>query len=64
MNIFSYELIKKFFVHFSLFWDRVRFFVFPSNKIFTITYKNTQKESKANVSATYGGPLQCHKFKD
>ena len=26
--------------------------------------KNTQKESKANVSATYGDPLQCHKFKD
>ena len=25
----------------------------------TRTFKNEQKERKANVSATYGGPLQC-----
>ena len=54
----------EFLVHFSLFWHRVRFFLFSSINIITIRYKNTQKESKANVSATYGGPLQCHKFKD
>ena len=40
------------------------FFLFSLIKIITIRCKNTQKERKANVSATYGGPLRCHKFKD
>ena len=47
----------------SFLWHRVSFFLFSLIKII-ITYKNAQEERKANVSATYGGPLQCHKFKD
>ena len=47
----------------SFLWHRVSFFLFSLIKII-ITFKNAQKERKANVSATYGGPLQCHKFKD
>ena len=42
------------FLHFSLFWHRVSFFLFSSIKNITIRYKNMQKkERKANVSATY-----------
>ena len=52
----------KIIVHFSLFWHRVSFFLLSLIKIITIRFKNEQKAKKANVSATYGGPLQCHKF--
>ena len=32
---------------------------------YNATYdKKRKKREKANVSATYGGPLQCHKLKD
>ena len=56
--------IHRIFVHFSLFWHRVSFFLFSLIKIVTIRFKIAQKERKANISATYGGPLQCHKFKN
>ena len=41
----------------SFLWHRVSFFLFSLIKII-IKFKNAQKERKANVSATYGGPLQ------
>ena len=39
--------IHKIFVHFSLFWHGVRFFLFPSIKIITIRYKKTQKRKNS-----------------
>ena len=63
MSIIVLTQIHRIFVHFSLIWHRVSFFLFSLIKII-IRFKNAQKERKANVSATYGGPLQCHKFKD
>ena len=56
--------IHRIFVHFSLFWHRVSFFSFSLIKIITIRFKIAQKERKASVSATYGGPLQCYKIKN
>ena len=47
----------------SFLWHRVSFILFSLIKDI-ITFKYAQKERKANVSATYGGPLQCHKFID
>ena len=44
-----------------LFWHRVRFFLFSHYKLSMSDIKKNVK-SKANVSATYGGPLQCHKL--
>ena len=38
--------IHRIFVHFSLFWHWVRFFLFSSIKIITIRHKNTQKKKK------------------
>ena len=46
----------------SIGFKSLKFFLLSLIKIFTIRCKNAQKERKANVSATYGGPLQCHKF--
>ena len=46
--------IHRIFVHFSLFWHKVSFFLFSFIKIITIRGKNAQKERKANVSAIYG----------
>ena len=63
MFIIVLTQIHRIFVHFLLFWHRVSFFLFSLIKII-IRFKNAQKERKANVSAIYGGPLQCHKFKD
>ena len=57
--------IHRIFVNFSFFWHWVSLFLFPSIKIINATYdKKRKKREKTNVSATYGGPLQCHKFKD
>ena len=56
--------IHRIFVNFLLFWHRISFILFYLIKNVTIRCKNAQKERMANVSATYGGPLQCHKFKD
>ena len=56
--------IHRIFVNFLLFWHRVSFISFYLIKNITIRCENAQKERNANVSATYGGPLQCHKFKD
>ena len=42
----------------------ISFFLFSLIKIITIRCKNAEKERKANASATHGGPLQCHNFKD
>ena len=39
-------------------------FYFLRLKLLLLDIKILKKESKANVSATYRGPLQCHKFKD
>ena len=33
-------------------------------KLSLLDIKIRKKERKANVSVKYGGPLQCHKFKD
>ena len=38
-------------------------FYFHRLKIIIVRYKNTQRR-KANVSATYGAPLQCYNLKD
>ena len=46
------------------FWHWVSFFLFSSIKIINVIYDKKRKKEKANVSATYGGPLQCHKLKD
>ena len=46
-----------------LFWHRVRLFLFSHKKLLSMAdIKNVN--SKANVSATYGGPLQYHEFKN
>ena len=56
--------IHRIFVNFLLLWHRVSFILFYLIKNITIRCKNAEKERKANVSTTCGGPLQCHKFKD
>ena len=63
MSIIVLTQIHRIFVHFSLFWHRVSFFLFSLIKII-IRFKNAQNERKANASASYGGPLQFHKIKD
>ena len=57
MSIIVLTQIHRILVHLSLFWHRVSFFLFSLIKIITIRFKNAQKERKANVLATYGGPL-------
>ena len=50
MSIIVLTQIHRIFVHFSLFWHRVSFFLFSLIKIMTIRFKNAQKERKANFS--------------
>ena len=48
---------------FRLFLNAILRGFFLLGKIINGRYKKNVK-SKANVSATYGGPFQCHKLKD
>ena len=52
------------FINFSFFWHWASFFLFSSIKIINSIYNKKRKKEKANVSAMYGGPIQCHKLKD
>ena len=56
--------IHRIFVNFSFFWHWVSFFLFSTIKISNVIYNKKCKKDEATVSATYGGPLQCHKLKD
>ena len=61
-DMFAIKLIS---VNFSFFWHWVSLFLFSSIKIINAPYdKKRKKREKANVSATNGGPLQCHKLKN
>ena len=53
------------FIRFLLFWHIVSLFLYYPINIINVGYKKTTKKGgKANVSATYEGPLQCHKLKE
>ena len=62
MSIIVLTQIHIMFVHF--FGIGSVSFYFLRLKLSLLDIKISKKERKANVSATYGCPLQCHKFKD
>ena len=55
-SVLSILLKYKFFVHFSLFWHRVSFFLFSSIQVITIIYKNTKKRKKGKRFGHIWGP--------
>ena len=50
-------------INFSFFWHWVSFFLFSCIKVINFIYDKKRKKEKADVSSTYGGPLQCHQIK-